>query len=163
MSYAYNFVYQGKSYPKGTVIIRASSDQKEIREVFVHRSLGNTTFPYLVMNLQKSFHSGLVPRQVYTEKHFFEGIIRFESPTPLELSKLKELEKDFKPRIGLSDDSTQMLLLIGLIVLFAALPPVGLVVLLCIVFSDKTVSGFIGCLTPFLILVAIAALMMLFD
>ena len=45
-----------------------------------------------------------------------------------------------------------LLMMLGLIVLFAALPPVGLVVYLCIVFSDGTPSGFVGCLTPFLTL-----------
>ena len=131
-----SFTYQGKTYPRGTVIIRSSSDQKEIREVFVHHIPDSSNFAYLVMNLDaKSFHPNIIPRQLYGEISFFKGIIRFESPTPLELSKLRELEKDFKPRISISSDSFQILLMLGLIILFAACPPLGLVVFLLIILS----------------------------
>ena len=62
-----------------------------------------------------------------------------------------------------NNDPGASLLLFGLLIIMALCPPVGVVLLLCIVFSDGTLPGFVGCLTPFLILVAIAAISMLFD
>lgn len=62
-----------------------------------------------------------------------------------------------------NNDSGQFLIMFGLIVLFALIPPVALVIVLCIVFSDGTVPGFIGCLTPFIILVFIALISMAFS
>ncbi len=61
------------------------------------------------------------------------------------------------------NDNTKLLLSLGIIILFAVLPPVALVVVLCIVFSDGTPSGFIGCLTPFVLLVIGALIMMAFN
>ena len=62
-----------------------------------------------------------------------------------------------------SNDQGQMLLLFGLIVLFALCPPVATVIVLCIVFSDGTVPGFVGCLTPFIFLVLLALISMAFQ
>ena len=50
---------------------------------------------------------------------------------------------------------------LGIIILLALCPPVGLVVVLCIVFSDGTPSGFVGCLTPFILFVIVALIIML--
>lgn len=60
-------------------------------------------------------------------------------------------------------DQGQMLLILGMIVLFALCPPVAAVIFFCIIFSDGTVPGVIGCLTPFLILVFIALIMTIFS
>ena len=56
-----------------------------------------------------------------------------------------------------NNDNGVNLLLLGMIVILAACPPIGVVLLLCIVFSDGTVAGFLGCLTP-IIFFAILAL-----
>ena len=52
----------------------------------------------------------------------------------------------------------ELLLLLLLTLLTVVLPPVGAVVLLCIVFSDGTKEGVLGCLSPFLVLIVIALL-----
>ena len=62
-----------------------------------------------------------------------------------------------------NNNQGQMLLLFGLIVLFALCPLVATVIVLCIVFSDGTVPGFVGCLTPFIILVLLALISMAFQ
>ena len=62
-----------------------------------------------------------------------------------------------------NNDQGQMLLLFGMIVLFALCPPVATVIVLCIVFSDGTVPGFVACLTPFIILVLLALISMAFQ
>ena len=62
-----------------------------------------------------------------------------------------------------NNDQGHMLLLFGMIVLFALCPPVATVIVLCIVFSDGTVPGFVGCLTPFIILVLLALISMAFQ
>ena len=61
------------------------------------------------------------------------------------------------------NDNGEMLLLFGLIIIMAACPPIGVILMLCIAFSDGTLPGFIGCLTPFVILVIIALLTMAFQ
>lgn len=62
-----------------------------------------------------------------------------------------------------NNDQGHMLLLFGVIVLFALCPPVATVIVLSIVFSDGTVPGFVGCLTPFIILVLIALISIAFQ
>ena len=62
-----------------------------------------------------------------------------------------------------NNDSGVLLLMLGLLVIMAACPPIGVVLVLCIVFSDGTVSGFVGCLTPFIILVLVALISMAFS
>ena len=59
--------------------------------------------------------------------------------------------------------SDELLLGLVLLVIMALIPPVGVVLVLCIVFSDGTWQGFVGCLTPFIVLVLIALLMMVFQ
>ena len=62
-----------------------------------------------------------------------------------------------------NNDQWHMLLLFGLIILFALCPPVATVIFLCIVLSDGTIPGFICCLTPFIILVLLALISMAFQ
>lgn len=61
------------------------------------------------------------------------------------------------------NDGTQLLIMFAWFVLFALLPPVAVVVFFCFVFSDGTVPGFVGYLSPFLILIFIALLTTLFS
>ena len=62
-----------------------------------------------------------------------------------------------------NNDQGKILLYLGLIVVFALCPPIGVAIVLCIVLSDGTVEGFIGCLTPIIILIVIAFFVTLFD
>lgn len=61
------------------------------------------------------------------------------------------------------NDGTQLLIMFAWFALFALLPPVAVVVFFCFLFSDGTVPGFVGCLTPFVILVLIALVSMIFQ
>lgn len=51
-----------------------------------------------------------------------------------------------------------ILISLGLIVIMAACPPIGVILVLCIVLSNGTVSGFLGCLTPVVLVVILAAI-----
>lgn len=62
-----------------------------------------------------------------------------------------------------NNDQGHMLLLFGMIVLFALCPPVATVIVLCIVFSDGATPGGVGCLTSFVILVLLALISMAFQ
>ena len=62
-----------------------------------------------------------------------------------------------------SNDQRQILIVLGWLALFALLPPVAVVILFCFVLSDGTIPGFIGCLTPFAILVLIVLISMAFQ
>lgn len=66
---------------------------------------------------------------------------------------------------GTNGDKNQgpLLLMFGMIALFALCPPVAIVIVLCMVFSDGTVPGFVGCLTPFIVLVLVALISMAFQ
>ena len=55
------------------------------------------------------------------------------------------------------------LLYLGMIVILALCPPLGVVLVLCAVFCDGTLSGFLGCLTPLIILIVLALVMMAFT
>ena len=57
-----------------------------------------------------------------------------------------------------NNDSGVILLSLGLLVIMAACPPVGVALVLCIVLSDGTVSGFLGCLTPIILFFIFAAI-----
>lgn len=57
-----------------------------------------------------------------------------------------------------NNDSGVILISLGLLVIMAACPPIGVALVFCIVLSDGTVSGFLGCLTPIVIFVIIAAI-----
>ena len=61
------------------------------------------------------------------------------------------------------NDNAVLLLMFGMLIIMAACPPLGVVLFLCVVFSDGTVSGFMGCLTPFIILVLVALVSMAFS
>ena len=62
-----------------------------------------------------------------------------------------------------NNDQGQILIMLGWLILFALLPPVAVVIFFCFIFSDGTLPGFVGCLTPFIILVFIALMTMIFS
>ena len=62
-----------------------------------------------------------------------------------------------------NNDQGQILIMLAWFVLFVLLPPVAVVIFFCFVLSDGTVPGFVGCLTPFIILVLIALISMAFQ
>ena len=57
-----------------------------------------------------------------------------------------------------NNDNGVILLSLGLLIIMAACPPIGVALVLCIVLSDGTVSGFLGCLAPIILFVVIAAI-----
>lgn len=62
-----------------------------------------------------------------------------------------------------NNDQGQILIMLGWLILFALLPSVAVVIFFCFVLSDGTISGFLGCLTPFALLVIIAMISMAFQ
>lgn len=62
-----------------------------------------------------------------------------------------------------NNDDGVILISLGLIVIMAACPPIGVILVLCIVLSNGTVSGFLGCLTPVVLLVILAAIVGAFS
>ena len=62
-----------------------------------------------------------------------------------------------------NNDSGVILLSLGLLVIMAACPPIGVALVFCIVLSDGTVSGFLGCLTPIILFVILAAIYAAFS
>ena len=62
-----------------------------------------------------------------------------------------------------NNDQGQILIMLGWLIIFALLPPVAVVIFFCFVLSDGTIPGFLGCLSPFLILVFIVLLTMNFS
>lgn len=157
-------VIDGVRYEQGTVFIVKKFDGVsyiEQRTTFIYYDTEHNRYHFLAPS--SADHVAC-----YRDARFMNNLIRIENPTSKERSILQSyLERvelrTRKAKCNINSGNVSLLLLIGLVILFAILPPVGLVVLLCIVFSDKTVSGFLGCLTPFLILVGIALLTMLFK
>ena len=96
------------------------------------------------------------------------GLVGIDSPTEKEIRIMQKILADVayrkrQSKRWFSDEELSTFAIFGLIALFAAIPPLGLVIFLCIAFSGGKFSGFIGCLTPFLVLAAIAWLMMVFS
>ena len=159
-------VIDGVRYEQGTVFVVKKFDGAcyiEYRTTFAYYDTDHNRYIFLTPN-----KAGADSTTSYRDTRFMKDLIRTEDPTPKERSILQSyLERvelrTRKAKYNINSDNVSLLLLIGLVILFAILPPVGLVVLLCMVFSDKTVSGFLGCLTPFLILAGIALLAMLFK
>ena len=57
-----------------------------------------------------------------------------------------------------NNDSGVTLWMLVFLVIMAACPPIGVVLLLCIALSDGTVPGFLGCLTYVIFFVILAAI-----
>ena len=54
------------------------------------------------------------------------------------------------------NESIEMLLRLGMIILMALCPPLGVIIVLCIALSGKTVSGFITALSVFAFILIMA-------
>lgn len=61
------------------------------------------------------------------------------------------------------NDSGVTLWMLVFLVIMAACPPIGVVLLLCVVLSDGTVPGFLGCLTYVIFFVILAAIYAVFS
>lgn len=159
-------IIDGKRYEQGTIFVVKHHNGigfVELRTTFVYYDTERNRYCFLTPNRYNADCA-----TIYPDIRFMDNLIRVDTPTEREAHILQRYLVKIKPMTGKArykndSDHTSMLLTIGLIILFAVLPPVGLVVLLCIVFSDGTLDGFFGCLTPFLILVGIALITMLFS
>ena len=158
-------VIDGKRYEQGAVFVVKWYDRITItvrRTIFVDFDSDTKRYTFITPIYR---NDSLCTS--YPDTRFMDNLIRIDTPTEKEIRILKSvIQRKAQQRGNVqvkSDDRYTLLMMLGLIVLFAALPPVGLVVYLCIVFSDGTPAGFVGCLTPFLILVGIALITMLFN
>lgn len=152
-------MYNGKRYERGTVFVvnrHNGIEFVEYRIAFVEYNTTSGRYCFLTPNSYGAAGFTSTPNT-----NMLNNLIRIDEPTEKEKAYIQDylyrenlMRGAKKNRLDMSQ--TSLLLKFGLLILFVALPPVGLVVYLCIVFSDGTPSGFIGCLTPFLILVAIA-------
>lgn len=158
-------VIDGKRYEQGAVFVVKWHDgiaMTERRTIFVDFDSDTKRYTFITpVYRNESLCTS------YPDGRFMDNLIRIDTPTEKEIRILNSVIQRKTQQRGKAqvkpDDRYTLLMMLGLIVLFAALPPVGLVVYLCIVFSDGTPSGFVGCLTPFLILVGIALIAMLFT
>ena len=159
-------IIDGVRYEQGTIFVVKKFDGAcyvEYRTTFAYYDTEHNRYQFLTPN-----KAGADSATSYHDTRFMGNLIRIEEPTLKERKILQgylervELRMR-KSKYSINEDNVSLLLIIGLVVLLVVLPPVGLVVLLCMVFSNKTLSGFLGCLTPFLILVGIALLAMLFK
>lgn len=158
-------VIDGKRYEQGTVFVVKWHDGialTERRTLFYDYDTESNRYTFITPTYANADHC-----TSYPDTRFMDNLIRIDTPTEKEIKILNSVIQRKTQQRGNArvkpDDRYTLLMMLGLIVLFAALPPVGLVVYLCIVFSDGTPSGFVGCLTPFLILVGIALITMLFG
>ena len=105
---------------------------------------------------------------IYPDTRFMNSLIQIDTPAEKEKHILKNHLSNDQPQntpttMHISKTNKSSLFIIGLIILYALLPPVGIIVYLCIIFSDGKPSGFLGCLTPFLVFGAIAWIYMIFT
>ena len=61
------------------------------------------------------------------------------------------------------DDPKVILFALVLLALLALCPPIGVILIFCIVLSDGTVEGMTGCLTPIIVIALIALAITWFD
>ncbi len=159
-------IIDGVRYEQGTVFVVKKFDgvcYVEYRTTFAYYDIEHNRYQFLTPN-----QAGADSVTSYHDTRFMNNLIRIEEPTPKERrilqSYLDRVELRMrKAKYSINDDNISLLLLIGLVILLTVLPPVGLIVLLCIVFSDQTLPGFLACLIPFLILAGIALLTTIFS
>lgn len=159
-------IIDGKRYDQGAVFVIKSHDGIsgiEKRMTFVYYDTEHNYYCFITPTIYNADST-----TIYPDTRFMEWLIRVDSPTDRETVVLqhyweKNRQITKKSKFSSDNDNTKLLLMFGLLVLFAVLPPVGVIVVLCIVFSDGTTSGFLGCLTPFLVLVGIALIMTIFN
>ena len=158
-------VIDGKRYEQGAVFVVKWHDgiaMTERRTIFVDFDSDTKRYTFIT----PVYHNESLCTS-YPDARFMDNLIRIDTPTEKEIRILNSvIQRNAQRRKNgkvNTDDRYSLLLMLGLLVLMAVLPPVGVVVFFCIVFSDGTPAGFIGCLTPFLILVGIALITMLFN
>jgi len=157
-------VIEGEKYERGTVFVIKWHDGiafTERRIIFFEYDTDTKRYSFITPTSSNEEQC-----TSYPDTRFMNSLIRIESPTEQEIRILNSViqrkirqKGDAKKK---PNDQHVLLLILGVLVLFALLPPVGAVAFFCIVFSDGTPSGVIGCLTPILILVGIALIAMLF-
>lgn len=158
-------VIDGKRYEQGAVFVVKWHDGialTERRTLFYDYDTETKRYTFITPTYANADHC-----TSYPDTRFMDSLIRIDTPTEKEVRILnsviqRKMQQRGKAQVK-SDDRPVLLMMLGLIVLMAALPPVGVIVFFCIVFSDGTPAGFVGCLTPFIILVGIALLSMLFT
>ena len=158
-------VIDGKRYEQGAVFVVKWHDGialTERRTLFYDYDTETKRYTFITPTYANADHC-----TSYPDTRFMDSLIRIDTPTEKEVRILnsviqRKMQQRGKVQVK-SDDRPVLLMMLGLIVLMAALPPVGVIVFFCIVFSDGTPAGFVGCLTPFIILVGIALLSMLFT
>lgn len=158
-------VIEGEKYERGTVFVIKWHDGiafTERRIIFFEYDTDTKRYCFITPT------SGNAEQCTsYPDTRFMNSLIRIESPTEREIRTLNSvIQRKTRQRRAAKikpNDQHVLLLILGVLVLFALLPPLGAVVFFCIVFSDGTLSGFMGCLTPILILVGLALITMLFH
>lgn len=150
----------GKRYDQGSIFVVKKYDGInfiEYRTTFVWYDTEHKKYLFLTPN-----KAGLDSAYIFPDTRFMKNLIRVDEPTQKEKQVLYDYldreKKRIKATSGLSADQVHLLLSFVIIALFALAPPIGLIVLLCIVFSDGTPSGAIGCLTSVLIFAVIAVI-----
>lgn len=158
-------VIDGKRYEQGTVFVVKWHDGialTERRTLFYDYDTESNRYMFITPTYANADHC-----TSYPDTRFMDNLIRIDTPTEKEIRILNSVIQRKTQQRGNAqvkpDNRSVLLMMLGLIILMAALPPVGVVVFFCIVFSDGTPAGFVGCLTPFLILVGIALITMLFT
>lgn len=158
-------IIDGKRYEQGAVFVVKWHDGialTERRTLFYDYDTESNRYTFIIPTYANADHC-----TSYPDTRFMDNLIRIDTPTEKEIKILNSVIQRKTQQRGNArvkpDNRSVLLMMLGLIILMAALPPVGVVVFFCIVFSDGTPAGFVGCLTPFLILVGIALITMLFT
>lgn len=119
------FVYNGITYPKGTVVWRVK-DNKVSKMIFMWRYTDGNR--YLVISVGGSTIPGHLPRSVLLPSQFFDDIVSIEKPSSNDLLMVKELEKDFaRQRNQSNDGALTFLAIIAMVVGTMLFPPLGLI------------------------------------
>lgn len=158
-------IIDGKRYEQGAVFVVKWHDGiafTERRTLFYEYDTETNRYTFITPTYANADHC-----TSYPDIRFMDNLIRIATPTEKEIRILNSVIQRKAQQRGNAqvkpDNRSVLLMMLGLIILMAALPPVGVVVFFGIVFSDGTPAGFVGCLTPFLILVGIALITMLFT
>ena len=128
-----HFIYDGKTYYRGTIIVRITgtgSLAKEEKEIFVRFYPERST--YLVRPFNSAKSNVLIPRRLYTESAFVRTIVRFETPSQDELVKAQELEDDLTGRHLKKDlsDLDMLLIMILILAVIAVFPPASIILII---------------------------------
>ena len=128
----------GKKYDQGTIFVMRKFDgvcYVEQRTSFIYYDTEHNRYHFL--SPSTSDHV-----TCYRDTSFTNKLIRTDVATEKELRILQSYlnmveSRNRRTRINASSDSVQVLLLIAIVVLLTAVPPLGLVVLLCVIFIGQ--------------------------